>query len=128
MVAFDNQTQGLYPDIDITTRRVEVQLRLDMSQAGTMGAVPTNATYLEAQRFVGGDFDMAMELPNYAVFNDDASTFAHSLNATSSSSAQYALVLEFTGAFDSVYYDPQFGLLLDASTPPSTQPSALVID
>jgi hypothetical protein len=82
---------------------------------------------LEAQRFVGGDFDMAMELPNYAVFNDDASTFAYSLNSTSSSSSsssstQYALVLEFTGAFDSVYYDPQFGLLLDASTPPPTWP------
>jgi hypothetical protein len=125
MVSFDNQTRN-HTDIDITTRRVAVELSLRMSQAGTMGAVPTNATYMEALRFVGASFDMAMELPNYAVFNDnDTSTFAYSFNASSSSSsttnktADYKLVLEFTGPFDSVFYDPQFGLLVGSGTFPS---------
>jgi hypothetical protein len=120
MVSFDNQTRN-YTDIDITTRRVAVELSLRMSQAGTMGAVPTNATHLEALRFVGASFDMAMELPNYAIFSDnDTSTFAYSFNAsTTNKTADYQLVLEFTGPFDTVFYDPQFGLLLGSGAFPS---------
>jgi hypothetical protein len=85
-----------------------------MSEEGSMGATPSDQAYLDALKFAGDRFSMSMELPNYAIFSDNASTFAYSLDSLSAANktADYKLVLDFKGAFDSVYYDPQFGLLL----------------
>lgn len=105
MVTLDNQTSSLYPDdIDISTRRVAVEMSLRMSEEGAMGNVPSGVSYVEVLLFEGDNFDMAMELPNYAVFNNDnASTFAYNASSVESAkAAQYKLVLEFKGTFDTV--------------------------
>jgi hypothetical protein len=117
MVSFDNQTESSFgSEIDVQSRRVAVELSLVMSQEGAMSQASSNLTYMDAQRFAGRDFSMGMELPNYAVFNTNGSnSFNYSLTSpfnNNDTGAAYALVLEFRGNFDTVNYDPQFGLLV----------------
>lgn len=114
MGIFDNSTNS--KDIDLSSRRTTVEMNLIVRALGNLTDLASNHTYLDSLRF-GGEYDIDMQLPNYAVFNDDNSTFDYSLKLTDvgNSTKTYRFVMEFKGRFDSVNYDPQLGVLVGSS-------------
>jgi hypothetical protein len=122
--SFDNQTRERHPELDVATRRVEVEISLRLSQAAvtrtssgqaeTLGdiAVP-GSSRVDSVSFASSNFSLSMAVPNFAVFStSEGAAFNYTLEPIADA---YGLVLKFAGTFDTVNYDPHFGMLLPGS-------------
>jgi hypothetical protein len=122
--SFDNQTRERHPELDVATRRVEVEISLRLSQAAvtrtssgqaeTLGdiAVP-GSSRVDSVSFASSNFSLSMAVPNFAVFStSEGAAFNYTLEPMADA---YGLVLKFGGTFDTVNYDPHFGMLLPGS-------------
>lgn len=122
--SFDNQTSE-WPELDVATRRVEVEISLRLSQATTTrrsssqsspladnAAAPGGAA-VDSVSFAAANFSLSVAVPNFAVFSSrNGSAFNYTLAPLPDDPLGYLLVLQFAGTFDLVNYDPHFGMLL----------------
>lgn len=122
--SFDNQTSE-WPELDVATRRVEVEISLRLSQATTTrrsssqsspladnAAAPGGAA-VDSVSFDAANFSLSVAVPNFAVFSSrNGSAFNYTLAPLPDDPRGYLLVLQFAGTFDLVNYDPHFGMLL----------------
>ncbi|ELR20557.1 uncharacterized protein ACA1_052480 [Acanthamoeba castellanii str. Neff] len=122
--SFDNQTRE-WPELDVATRRVEVEISLRLSQAATTrrsssqpspladNAVAPGGAAVDSVSFDAANFSLSLAVPNFAVFSSrNGSAFNYTLAPLPDDPRGYLLVLKFAGTFDLVNYDPHFGMLL----------------
>lgn len=123
--SFDNQTRE-WPELDVATRRVEVEISLRLSQAATTrrsssqpspladnAEAPGGGAAVDSVLFDAANFSLSVAVPNFAVFSSrNGSAFNYTLAALPDDPRGYLLVFKFAGTFDLVNYDPHFGMLL----------------